>query len=469
MVTHEENVTTSFMVNARIAGLMQEALYSAQGLAVLRNVVDDEASQAVLKLFRLLTSAEQVPMQVAAAYSDALRVLADSANKYADAALPDAWQCHLVKRLVRDENAWTRQVELLGSRMRAGQVSVSPTLHRQAVRELRALQRLFALSAELIWEAVQSVVSDVMPVLSDAWEPWLHLGIISESSAGGVHTELMGQVAQCQDWGDLADALEQHWARHGSGVQSENVTLRWRGDIQALEGIIYPDPIRLDNIVGYERELGKLRANLERFLAGLPAHDALLYGPPGTGKSSSVKALVNTYVDQGLRLVEVSKNDIGDLPRIVAQLRARAPRYVLFIDDLSFEDYETGYKVLKTLLEGTAEARPRNVLIYVTSNRLNLVREFHADRGKPGDEVNWRDTMDEKQSLVHRFGLRVTFSAPNQEQYVQIAQRLAVQRGLAFSEEDVRERALQWERQRVGRSGRLARQFVDDLEAEAGS
>jgi predicted AAA+ superfamily ATPase len=118
------------------------------------------------------------------------------------------------------------------------------------------------------------------------------------------------------------------------------------------------------------------------------------------------------------------------------------------------------------LLEGTAEARPANVLIYATTNRLNLIRESFSDRGKPTEDVNWRDTMDEKQSLAHRFGLRVTFIAPDQERYVRIATGLARQRGITLSDEELRDRALQWERQHVGRSGRVARQFVDELEAE---
>ncbi len=160
------------------------------------------------------------------------------------------------------------------------------------------------------------------------------------------------------------------------------------------------------------------------------------------------------------------KEYLGDLPQIVSQLRDRAPRFLLFIDDLSFEEHEIEYKVLKMLLEGTAEARPANVLVYATTNRMNLVREYFTDRGKPTEDVNWRDTMEEKQSLAHRFGLRVTFMSPDQERYLNIALGLARQRGIALSEETVRERALQWERQHIGRSGRVARQFVDELEAE---
>jgi hypothetical protein len=219
-------------------------------------------------------------------------------------------------------------------------------------------------------------------------------------------------------------------------------------------------------LISYEREQALLQANIERFLLGLPAHDVVLYGAPGTGKSSTVKALVNTYAERGLRLIEVPKASIKDLPAIATQLRDKAPRFLIFIDDLSFEDHETEYKALKVLLEGTAEVRPRNVLIYVTTNRLNLVRENFSDRGKPTDDVHWKDTMEEKNSLVARFGLRVTFALPNQERYLTIATELAQQRDISLSTDELRARALAWERQHVGRSGRMARQFVDDLEAE---
>jgi predicted AAA+ superfamily ATPase len=242
--------------------------------------------------------------------------------------------------------------------------------------------------------------------------------------------------------------------------------LRWEGRAGEMRGIAHPDPIQLAELVGYEREQALLTANVEHFLAGLPAHDALLYGPPGTGKSSTVKAIANAYAERGLRLVEVRKEDLADLPAIAALVRGRAPRFLLFVDDLSFEEHETQYKALKALLEGTAEARAANLLIYATTNRRNLVRESFADRGAPGDDVHGRDTMQEKISLAARFGLRVTFAAPDQERYLAIATSLARGRGLPLAEEEVRARALLWERQHPGRSGRTARQFVDDLEAE---
>jgi uncharacterized protein len=213
---------------------------------------------------------------------------------------------------------------------------------------------------------------------------------------------------------------------------------------------------------------GPLLRNTERFLAGLPAHHVLLYGPPGTGKSSTVKAVLNEYADRGLRLVEVAKEDLGALPRVLENLRGRGPRFVLFVDDLSFEEHEVEYKSLKALLEGSVEEPPENVRVYATSNRRNLIRERFSDRDEGGanDDVHARDTMQEKLSLSARFGLRVTFPAPDQQRYLEIITGLARRRGIKIPDEQLEEQAMLWDRWHAGRSGRTARQFVDELEAE---
>ena len=304
------------------------------------------------------------------------------------------------------------------------------------------------------------------PNLHDTtWVPWHDLAVEHDATRTA-HELIMHQLARAEDWAASMPLLEQYWRRHGTGIFARYPVLRWEGDTKELRGIAHPDPIQLANLVGYEREKARLRTNLERFVQGLPAHDAVLYGAPGTGKSSTVKALANAYADMGLRLIEVRKEFVNDLPIIVNQVRGHAPYFLLFIDDLSFEEHETEYKALKVLLEGAVEARPANVLIHATTNRLNLIRENFADRGKPTEDVHWRDTLDEKASLVARFGLRVTFMTPDQAEYLTIVTGLAHQRGLTLSEEDLHTRALNWERQHIGRSGRVARQFIDDLEAE---
>ncbi|HEX7733665.1 MAG TPA: ATP-binding protein [Ktedonobacteraceae bacterium] len=453
---HNRNGAPVQMVRVRI----QDALTAVQGLTLLRAVPRDDTSAAVLQLLRALAEPRTDAATVAAAYSDAFAALAGAVNEEAVPALADAWQAVLAARLFADRNPWSAQVERVGS------ARVSPTLRAQARRDLHALQQLFQLDGATLLSMVEDLVAPALPVLRGAWLPWREL--VPRASTGALHARdlLAAQLARSNDWTELVDVLEQHWERHGTGAQAHYHALRWNGLEQQLSGIAHTDSIRLESLVGQERQQERLCQNITRFLAGLPTQDMLLYGPPGTGKSSTVKALVNAYADQGLRLVEIQKEDLGDLPAVVAQLGERAPHYLLFIDDLSFEDHETAYKALKVVLEGTAQARPANVLVCATSNRLNLIRENFSDRGQPTEDVNWRDTMDEKQSLAHRFGLRVTFMSPDQRQYLSIVETLARQRGLELPTETLQERALQWERQHAGRSGRVARQFIDDLEAD---
>lgn len=443
-----------------IAITIQNALQAASAIIILRNVLRGSTGEAVLRLLRVLLLAKPDMEFVATSYGHAFRELALAANEEATPRLADAWQAFLVARLIDDRNPWSEQVE------RVGPARVSHALREQARRDLRAMQRLFRLEAVSLRDAVEALVTPALPVLRGAWMPWCDLGPRREDEPDHARDLLAARIASCEDWSELVEPLERHWTRHGTGPQARYHVLRWLPAEKDLAGIAHPDPVQLTSLVGQERQQARLTRNIELFLAGLPAQDMLLYGPPGTGKSSTVKALVNACADQGLCLVEISKEDIGDLPAVVADLRERAPHYLLFIDDLSFEEHETAYKALKVLLEGTAQARPANVLICATSNRLNLIRENFSDRGKPAEDVNWRDTMDEKQSLAHRFALRVTFMSPDQQQYLRIVDALARQRGLEIPSDLLQERALHWERQHTGRSGRLARQFIDDLEGE---
>ena len=440
---------------------LQTALHASYGLTLLNAILRNHIGEAVLHLLSVLVAPSPDAKEITTAYGSVFRALATLANEEETPRLRDAWQAFLVARLIDARNPWSEQVE------RVGVARVSPALREQAKRDLRLLQRLFQLDAQTLRDAAEAAVIAALPTLRGTWLPWSDLAPRQiDEQITHERDLLVERIAACADWTELVEPLEQHWARHGTGPQARYHVLRWQTEDRTFAGIAHPDPIRLANLVGQERQQERLTRNIERFLAGLPAQDMLLYGPPGTGKSSAVKALVNTYADQGLCLVEVNKDEISDLPVIAAQLRERAPHYLLFIDDLSFEEHETSYKALKVMLEGTAEARPVNVLICATSNRLNLIRENFHDRGKPTEDVHWRDTMDEKQSLAHRFALRVTFMSPDQRQYLSIVEALAQQRGLELAPEVLQERALSWERQHAGRSGRLARQFIDDLEGE---
>lgn len=271
---------------------------------------------------------------------------------------------------------------------------------------------------------------------------------------------LGAQLAARSDWGALAQELAAHYRQHGAGAEGRYQAFRWEDG--RLVGIAHPDPIRLEGLVGYEEARQSVIRNTEQWLAGYPANNLLLYGDRGTGKSSTVKALVHRYGPLGLRLVEVPRNAIGQIAQIMRLLRAKAQRFILLIDDLSFESGDGDYKSFKATMEGSIEQRPVNVLVYVTTNRMHLLRERHSDRSNQ-DEVHPKDTIQEMASLSDRFGMTVLFTSPDQEQYLQIVGALARQRGIDLPAAELRQQAIRWALWQNGQSGRTARQFIDDL------
>lgn len=226
-------------------------------------------------------------------------------------------------------------------------------------------------------------------------------------------------------------------------------------------------PVRLSELVGYDLQKERLVANTEAFLAGNPANNVLLYGDAGTGKSTSVKALVTEYADRGLRMIEIYKHQFRDLSRVIEAVKHRNYRFIIFIDDLSFEENEVEYKFLKAVIEGGVESRPENVLIYATSNRRHLVRETWADRNdmEHDGDIHHSDTMEEKLSLAARFGVAINYSAPTPKMYHQIVLELAAREipEQAADEEALLKLADRWEIRHGGISGRTARQFIDYL------
>jgi len=414
-----------------------------RGLALLRGVIRGGEPGGVLPLLEALDSgaagsAAGVPDLVGSLWAELAR------ERPEERLLPDAWRSHLAGRVLGDENPWSLAAER-GER-------VPQALRKQAERELRVLHALFGLGCEGLLELVRGA----FPELAGLWVP-LETEITAGSSP---RLEAARWLAEAGDWRECAAGLETYFHRHGAGDLGRFRAFRWREG--GLHPVREPDPVSLSDLGGHEEEREPLLRNTERFLAGLPASHALVYGQPGTGKSSNVKAVLGAYADRGLRAVEVAREDLDELPAGLDALRGRGVRCVVFVDDLSFEADETGYKALKALLEGSLQAPPDNVLLYATSNRRNLIRESFTERD---EDVHAQDTAREKLSLAARFGLRVTFLAPDQRKYLSMVENLAEIRGLELPEEELRERALAWERRISARSGRTARQFVDELQA----
>ena len=255
--------------------------------------------------------------------------------------------------------------------------------------------------------------------------------------------------------------------KHGTGLFASCPGSTWVGVSEkyplGLRGITKPDSIRLEDMVLYEKERGTLVENTRRLLAGHQACNILLYGDKGTGKSATVKALLSSMWLDGLRIVEVPLAHLTNLPTIFSILREQPGKFIVFVDDLAFSDSCPEYTALKTVLEGGLEARPENVVVYATSNRRNIVRQRFSERQ---DDVNERDTLEEKFSLADRFDLRLTFKAPTQEEYFTIVRALLDARGIEYDWEAIMPRARAWTVSHSGCSPRIARQFVDRVAGE---
>lgn len=252
----------------------------------------------------------------------------------------------------------------------------------------------------------------------------------------------------------FADAL----GRFGSGPAALYGALVYtEGRLQGVPEADRPD---WNELFGREEQLGRLAANVEALLARSGAHHTLLYGPRGSGKSTAVRGLLRRFEGQGLRLVEVPPSQLDAVPALVEELRRQPTAFVLYVDDLAFDEGETAYRPLKSLLEGSLARRPGNVIVVATSNRRHLVKERMSDRPAPEDDVHGWDTHNEKLALADRFGLTITFPAAGQREYLRLVRALAALRGVADLQEEQAIRFAEWGN---GYSGRTAQQFVDEL------
>jgi uncharacterized protein len=370
-----------------------------------------------------------------------------------------SWQEYLIQQILRDENPFSQQAQ------RQDWESLPRVLQDAAVWDLRMLQSLYQLDSKWLSDRISAPLSlpnnyPSLPIVPSRW--------LNQPSPKQNQTEINIRTlfATTEDWGTLARDLATYYRQCGTGIFAEFKAARWQSG--NLLGIATPDPIQVEALCGYEWQKQQIIKNTEFLLSGYPALNILLYGSRGSGKSSLVKGLLNEYGDRSLRSIEVPKSELQDLPQIVDGLRDLPQKFIIFVDDLSFAEDDEAFKALKVVLEGSLTARPPNVVVYATSNRRHLVREFFADRPRPkdADEVQSWDTVQEKLSFSDRFGLTLTFEAANQDTYLSIVRHLAELDKISIEPEKLEYEALQWATRHNGRSGRTARQFIDFLKAD---
>lgn len=271
--------------------------------------------------------------------------------------------------------------------------------------------------------------------------------------------DLMKKLSKRIESKSISRTFIKHWQKFGYGDIAAYRAFRWDGK---LIGVRHFEKFFLSDLIGYAHQKELLTGNTTAFVNGKPANNVLLVGARGTGKSSGVKALVNEYYAQGLRLVQITKPQLKFLPEIMETLRQfMSKRFIIFMDDLSFEESEAEYKYLKSAIEGGVESRPENVLIYATSNRRHLIRETWRDRSDEHEELYRDDSTNETISLSDRFGLIIHYYAPTQAEYLEIIRSMLKRRGIELDAETLRLEGLRWEMSHSGRNGRTAQQFVN--------
>ncbi len=362
------------------------------------------------------------------------------------------WHAFLALCLAESENSYSRACEIVGS--------VEGTLNELSLHDFAIFKKLYEKDIEGLGNVWSSLKSYMAPTgKSNIYNKRVRDRII----------ELSVGLDACKDATSFKDTVTQFYKEFGVGRFGLNKAFRIEeiSDGRAhIEPITRIEHISLDDLVGYELQKNKLIENTEAFVEGRPSNNVLLFGDAGTGKSSCVKAIVNRYYDKGLRIIEVYKHQFKLLSDVLEQIKDRNYKFIIYMDDLSFEDSELEYKYLKAILEGGLGKKPDNVLIYATSNRRHLIRESFRDKEETDTELHTRDTVQEKLSLSARFGVTIYFGSPDKNEYLHIVRELAKKSSIDIPDDELNLEAGKWELSHGGLSGRTASQFITYLKGK---
>lgn len=364
------------------------------------------------------------------------------------------WHCYLSNVLVNNENSYSRSTEIKGN--------IEGTINQAVLHDIVIFKELFDY--------------DFGPMVS-------YLGIngfeliksyVASDEESKVYNQrikerictLAQKFNENNTPEEMKDTLTEFYKDYGVGKFGLHKAFRIEETDEGAKivPILNIAHVNLDNLVGYEIAKKKLTDNTEAFVEGKRANNCLLFGDAGTGKSSSIKAIANAYYDKGLRVIEVYKHQFKMLNDVIAQIKNRNYKFIIYMDDLSFEEFEIEYKYLKAVIEGGLEKKPQNVLIYATSNRRHLINETFSERD---DNLHVRDTIQERLSLVARFGVSIFFGVPDKKEFQNIVRVLAARNNIQLSDEQLMAEANKWEMSHGGYSGRSAQQLIDYLLGQA--
>jgi predicted AAA+ superfamily ATPase len=357
------------------------------------------------------------------------------------------WQNHIISLIASSRNVFSLRAEAVDS------VESTP-LFDLAAAELKYLQELYHYNFK--GAAIDSNAAEIR-IAADTVVLW------ETTIAPHITRMRIKDAMEAPTGAEAAKILADSYRKFGVGDINKYDAFVWDEELIGVSNI---DPIKFDDLIGYEHQKCELIQNTELLLAGLPARNMLLYGDSGTGKSSSIKALLNKYKSDGLKLISLSREKIDRLPELLKTVESKAQKFIVFVDDLSFEECDSSYKSFKSIIEGSVRRRPINTLICVTSNRRNIVKEVWKDR-EGVDDIHLRDNLQEKRSLADRFGLTLVYPSPDKQEYIGIVLALSKKVGINTPDDELIKEALTWEIRQGGRSGRAARQFIDYKSATA--
>ena len=384
-------------------------------------------------------------------YFACIHQLVEMAGTYGFAG--NLWHDYLTLLLVNHENAFSTACEIVGP--------VEGTINAFAMHDFEIFKQLYDFDLKELEKIYPSVDSSLITNYQNINEG---SKFFNKRIRDRICT-LAEKLAKAESTKEFMDDMIQFYKEFGVGKLGLHKAFRIDGTVTPARIVPITNiaHVHLDDLVGYEIAKKKLIDNTEAFVQGRPANNCLLFGDAGTGKSSSIKGILNQYYDQGLRIIEAYKHQFKDLNDIIAQVKNRNYKFIIYMDDLSFEEFEIEYKYLKAVIEGGLEKKPDNILIYATSNRRHLVREKFSDKEERRDDLHASDTVQEKLSLVARFGVSIFFCAPDKKQFQNIVKTLAERHHVEMPEEELLLEANKWELQHGGLSGRTAQQFIDYL------
>ena len=385
-------------------------------------------------------------------------LLFDSVNEILELAVShgltgNLWHDYLTYLLASDENAYSTSCEIVGA--------IDGSMNQVAMHDFAIFKELYDYD---FTELEKALGVDCMSMLKGFEADGAHGSVFNKRIRDRI-CELSIHLAESENIEEFKAVLTQFYKEFGVGKFGLHKAFRIEhtelgAEIVPITKIAH---VHLDDLVGYEMAKKKLIENTEAFVKGKKANNCLLFGDAGTGKSTSIKAILNQYYDQGLRMIEVYKHQFQDLNAVISQIKNRNYKFIIYMDDLSFEEFEIEYKYLKAVIEGGLEKKPENVLIYATSNRRHLIRENYSDKEETREDMHTSDTVQEKLSLVYRFGVTIYFGAPNKKEFQNIVKTLAERYHVEMPEEELLLEANKWELSHGGLSGRSAQQFIDYL------